>query len=166
MAYQLFIQKKDLKKFSILDGNIDSDRLMHCCKIAHDIHLQNYLGTDLFERLQAGITAEDLNADETGLLDNYVKDMAVMWTIVEVLDELPYQITSKGVYKHISENAESVDIDELEFLQQKYRDKAQYYTQRLIRYMDNNSDLFPEYSSNEDEDINPSQNTYFHGWQL
>ena len=47
MATQLFINRTDLIRNSILDGNVDSDKFIQFIKIAQEIHIQNYMGTDL-----------------------------------------------------------------------------------------------------------------------
>ena len=40
------------------------------------------------------------------------------------------------------------------------RDNAQFYTERLIQYLTNNTTLFPEYASNTGSDIYPETQTY------
>ena len=46
MAQALFITREDLVKFTALNGNIDTDRFIQWIKVAQDIHIQNYLGTN------------------------------------------------------------------------------------------------------------------------
>ena len=48
MATALFISRTDLVKNSILDGNVDTDKFIQFIKIAQQIDIQNYLGTDLY----------------------------------------------------------------------------------------------------------------------
>ena len=40
------------------------------------------------------------------------------------------------------------------------RDNAQFYTERLIQYLTNNSSLFTEYTSNSGADMYPDTQTY------
>jgi hypothetical protein len=42
MADALFITRKDLVKFSSVNGNVDTDKFLQYIKIAQDIHIQNY----------------------------------------------------------------------------------------------------------------------------
>ena len=44
----LFIETGDLKRMTILDGNVDTDKFINYIKIAQEIHIQNYLGTKLY----------------------------------------------------------------------------------------------------------------------
>jgi hypothetical protein len=68
------------------------------------------------------------------------------------------------VYKHSSENAESVTKEEVDFLVEKHRKIAVKYVDRFLKYMCVNYTLFPEYTSNETGDTFPDKNNTFNGW--
>ena len=51
MAKALFISTTDLKRNTILNGNLDVDKVLQYISIAQEIHIQNYLGTKLYEKL-------------------------------------------------------------------------------------------------------------------
>lgn len=55
MAEALLITRQDLVKYTGVNGNVDTDNFIQWIKVAQDIHLQNYLGTDLFNKLKADI---------------------------------------------------------------------------------------------------------------
>jgi hypothetical protein len=167
MADALFITRKDLVKFSSLNGNVDTDKFLQYIKIAQDIHIQNYLGTDLYNKIQADIIATTLAGDYLTLVNDYIKPMLIHWALVEYLPFAAYTIANKGVYKHNSENAENVSKEEIDFLIEKERTTAQYYTERFIDYMSfNASNKFPEYYTNNNEDIYPDKDANFGGWVL
>ena len=70
--------------------------------------------------------------------------MLIWYAQAEYIPYAAYQIKSGGIYKHTSENAETVSKTEVDFLVQKARNTAEYYTQMFIDYINNNSALFPE----------------------
>ena len=53
MAQALLITDADLVKFTATNGSVDSDKFVQFIKIAQDIHIQNYLGTKLLEKIEA-----------------------------------------------------------------------------------------------------------------
>jgi hypothetical protein len=53
MATALFITRNDLVKNSILNGNVDTDKFIQFIKIAQQMHIQNYLGTKLYDKISA-----------------------------------------------------------------------------------------------------------------
>ena len=169
MAKALLITTTDLKKYTITDGNLDNDRFIQFIAIAQDIHLQNYLGTDLLEKLQSLIPTDiDLpaNADYKLLLDNYVKQMLIHWAGVEMIPFISYNIANVGVVKHQSETSVSVDKNEVDYLVEKERDIAQSYTRRFIDFICENSTTYPEYNSNSGSDVHPDKESDFGGWVL
>jgi len=167
MAVALFIKSEDLKRKTILDGNVDTDKFLPYIKLAQEIHIQNFLGTKLYERLQAGVIAGDLTTNEKKLIDDYIQDALIHYAASEYIPFAAYTIANGGIYKNAPENAINVEKDEVDSLVQAERNYAQYYAQRLIDYLCNNSALYPEYSTNTDEDIKPDTILkYTGGWYL
>ena len=166
MAQALLISRKDIVKFTAMNGNVDTDKFIQFVKIAQDIHIQNYLGTDLLDKIEADIIASSLTGNYLSLVTDYVKPMLIHWAMVEYLPFAAYSVANKGVYKHTSENASNVEKEEVDFLIEKERDLAQYYTDRFISYMSFNNSDFPEYNSSSNEDVYPDKDASFEGWVL
>ena len=166
MAEALLITRTDLVKFTAMNGNVDTDKFIQYIKIAQDIHIQGYLGTDLLQKIQADIVASTLAGDYLTLVETYVKPMLIHWAMVEYMPFAAYTIANKGVYKHSSENSENVDKIEVDFLIEKERKIAEHYTQRFIDYMCFNQSKFPEYNTNSNGDMYPNTDTNFSGWVL
>ena len=166
MAVALFITRTDLVRNSIINGNVDTDLFIQNIKDAQVIHIQNYLGTDLYNKISADIIAGTLSGNYLTLVNDYIQPMLIYYALVDYLPFAAYQVKNGGIYKHISENAESASKEEVDFLVQKYRDKAEWYTRRFIDYMSFNQSLFPEYYSNTNNDIYPDKDATFNGWVL
>ena len=166
MAEALLITRKDVVKFTAMNGNVDTDKFIQYVKIAQDKHIENYLGTDLMNKIQADIVASTLAGDYLNLVNDWVKPCLIHWAMVEYLPFANYTIANKGVFKHSSENAEGVTKEEMDTLVEKERNTAQYYTDRLIDYLSfNASSKFPEYYTNNNEDVYPDKDI-FGGWVI
>jgi hypothetical protein len=166
MATALLITREDIVKLTALGGNVDADKFIQFVKIAQDIHIQNYLGTKLLEKVQADIIASTLTGDYQTLVERYVKPMLIHWAMVEYLPFAAYTIANKGVYKHSSENSENVEKNEIDFLIEKERSIAQNYTERFIDYITFNQGLFPEYYLNSNGDVYADTRNNNQGWYL
>ena len=166
MAQALFISRDDIIKFTVLNGNIDTDKFIQFIKIAQDIHIQNYLGTKLFNRLNDDIINDDLTQPYSDLLSTYIKPMLIHWAMVEFLPYAAYTVANKGVFKHNSENSSNVEKNEIDFLIAKERDVAQSYTNRFIDFMCFNQVDFPEYNANSNADVFPDKSADFTSWVL
>ena len=166
MATALFISRTDLVKNSILDGNIDTDKFIQFIKIAQQIDIQNYLGTDLYNKISQDIIDDDLTGNYLALVEDYVQPMLIHYAMMQYLPFAAYQIKNGGISKHNSENADGVSKEEVDYLVQKQRNFAEYYTRRFIDYISFHEEDFPEYNSNNNEDISPDTNDLFNGWVL
>jgi hypothetical protein len=166
----LFVSIADIKKKSIISGNVDPDKIVQFVEVAQDTHIQNYLGGKLYKKLQDLIvndTLDDLeNADYKTLVDTYIKPMLIWYTQADYMPFAAFSISNGGVYKHTSENSESVTMDELNMLAGRALETAEFYTRRFMDYMDHNSTLYPEYTSTANEDMNPDRDVNFGGIYL
>ena len=88
MATVLFINRTDLVRNSIIDGNVDTDKYIQFIKLAQEIHIQNYLGTKMYNALTAAIVAgidAPANARWKTLLDDYVVPMLIWFSQVDYI---------------------------------------------------------------------------------
>ena len=166
MAKALFITRNDLVTFTSANGNLDPDKFLPYIRLAQDIHIQNYLGTDLYEKIEADIIAGSLAGVYLTLLENYIKDMLIYWAMVEYLPYAGVNITNGGIYTQNPENATALDKERVDFLIENSRTTAQHYTNRFIEYMNFNQSTYPEYTSNSNGDISPDTQADFAGWVL
>ena len=165
----LFVSPKYIKRKSIIDGDVDADKIVQFIETAQDIHIQNYLGTNLYKKLQSLIIAGTINdvgnADYKLLLDDYIKPMLAWFTQAEYIPFAAYTISNGGVYKHRSDNSDAIDPSEIALLTTRANDKASFYTNRFLGYMNFHSELYPEYISSS-ESMYPDRDVNNIGWVL
>ena len=146
----LFITTEELRRKSIIGGNVDADKFIQFIGVAQDIHIQNYLGTLLYNKLQLLITNGTINdagnSNYKLLLDSYIGPMLIWYAQADYYLFAPFQVSNGGVFKHRSENSETPEITEIKSLVETCKDKAEFYTRRFLDYMDFNSQLYPEYN--------------------
>ena len=168
MATQLFINRTDLVRNSIIDGNVDTDKFIQFIKIAQEIDIQQYMGTELYKEMITKIPDIDnvANAKYKTLLTEYIQPMLIWAAQANYYPFAAYQIRNGGVFKHTSETAETVSKTEVDFLVEKARTNFEWYARRFVDYMAFNQTTFPKYTSNTNDDIFPSQEATFNGWVL
>lgn len=167
MAEALFVTRKDIVKYTNVSGGVDTDRFIQYVKIAQNIHIQNYIGTKLYDKISTDIIAGNLAGHYATLVENHIKPCLVHWAMVEYLPFAAYTVSNKGVYKHSSENAENVSKTEVDFLIEKERTTAQYYTDRMIEHFSfYAAERYAEYYTNNDDNVYPDKDANFSGWVL
>jgi len=167
MATALFITRKDLVKNTALSGSVDTDKFIQFIKLAQEIHVRNFLGTDLYDKISSDIESSSLAGDYLALKNDYIVPMLIHYAMAEYLPFAAYTISNSGVHKHNSENSQNAEKTEIDHLVAKERDYAEYYSNKFIDYMNYNaSSKFPEYFSNNNEDIYPDKDTIYTSWVL
>ena len=144
----LFISRNDIIKRSPIGGNIDPEKIIPFVKTAQDKYLLNILGTVLFEYLQDQIAAATVAAPYIVLLEEYIKDTLVHYSVVEALPFLSYTIANAGILKNIDPGQSvSPDKKDIDFLLQKELQTAQFYAERLVTYLIAYSNTYPQYNA-------------------
>lgn len=169
MATILFINRTDLVRNSIIDGNLDTSKLLQHIKIAQEIDVQEIIGTPMYDGLtDAIVNGIDLpeNARWKTILDQFIVPMLIWFGQANFYPFAAYTIANGGVYKHQSENSQSVDKSEIDFLVEKARTNAEWYSRRFIDFMNYNQSTYPEYNKSKNDDIYPSHDSLFNGWVL
>ena len=166
MAQVLFVSPADVIKRTGINGNVDRDQMVQFIKIAQDIHIQQLLGTRLFEKISNDISTSSLAGNYQSLLTNYIQDMVIHYAAIEILPYIHYKVANGGIYTKGSENGTNITKEDLDYLIQKERDIAEHYSRRFIDYMSFNNALYPEYNTNNNEDMYPTKNQNFAGWVL
>jgi|TARA_B110000908_G_scaffold39445_1_gene47652 hypothetical protein len=167
----LFITVKDLKAKSIISGNTDGDKLIHFIEVAQDIHIQNYLGGRLYDKMQALIISNEMdlpiNSDYKLLRDDYIKPMLTWFTQSEYFPFAMFKIDNGGVSKHRGEESDVANYGDIDRMMSKINDRSEFYTRRFLDYICDNSTKYPEYTNNQNGEMYPDKDVdTFSSWVL
>jgi hypothetical protein len=141
----LFISVDTIKDRTGLHNNVDDKLVKPEIKTAQDMYILPALGSALYNRLQAGITANNLTSYEITLLDNYVVDTLVNYVLSELPQGMSYQFYNKGLLRKQGDNSEYPSMQDMIDVANRYRARAEFYKQRLIKYLKQNNVLYPLY---------------------
>ena len=160
-AEVLFVNPDYMKRMTQLNGGVEDAVMVPAIILAQDKHIQQYLGTDLLNKLKADIQADTLTGNYEALVDGYVRKATVWWSMVELLPNLYVKLDNGGLVIRTAENTSAISEDDLHREIENARQNAQFYTTRLVEYLCANMTLFPEYTSNSGADMFPDSAVYF-----
>ena len=166
MSYVLFISEAKLKDSTAINLNVDVELLLPYVRQAQKLYVETKLGTDLTDKLKAEITAGTLAGAYKTLVDDYIGDMLPNWAFYHAIPFLRFKIENGNIYSKTSETGNALSTEEAQHLREEVRNNAEYFTERMIKYITNNITLFPEYNTNSGADISPDQNAYYNGMNL
>ena len=170
MSYVLFISEDKLKDSTAINLNVDVNLLLPYVRQAQKLYVETKIGTDLSNKLKdliiAGTIGSAGNEAYKTLIDEYIGDMLPNWAFYHCIPFLRFKIENGNIYSKTSETGTALSTEEAQHLREEVRNTAEYYTERLIQYICNNSSSFPEYSTNTGADVNPDSNAYYNGMNL
>lgn len=141
----LFITETLFKERTGASNAIDGKQIFPMIKVAQDIYIQPILGSTLYLRLQKGIEDDDLNNDEKALIDNYITDTLIWYTMSLLPMTMGYQLFSKGFLIKTAEESNPPSQKDLELIEQKYKSMAEFYNARMVGYLQENYIKYYEY---------------------
>ena len=171
MAEVLLINRDDIMRLTGLNGNIDETKILPHVKTAQDIHLQPIIGTNLLDKCKELVEDDELddvgNENYKTLVETYITPNLVYLVMWDAIPFLQYEIANGGIYQHNSENSQTPTKEEIDVLIQRFKDKAEFYGQRLSGYICENNALFPELSeSSTGADLSADGQSTFSGWVI
>ena len=166
----LFCSRNKIITRAPLGGNIDPDKIVPFIKTAQDKYILIALGTVLYDYLQDQIAAGTLTGVYKLLVDEYIVDTLVHYTMVEALPFLAYSIGNTGITKNLnSEQGASPAKNEIDYLLQKELATAQFYSERLVTYLIAQNTLYPQYlqTTGFSDNVYPDKGQqYRNGWVI
>lgn len=163
----LLISDTMIKERTAIHGNIDPKLIYPDIKVAQDMYIVPICGTALFDKLQTlvsnGTITSGGNADYKLLLDKFIVDALIYYTLSELPTTISYQFWNKGIMRKQNENSELPSMSELMDLANKYKSRAEYYGNRLTLYLQQNAvTKYPEFlqPGNGIDTVFPEQNAF------
>lgn len=149
----LFISEDYVKNNSIIDDNVDMKLILPSIRDCQELRVLPILGTPLYEDLITKISAvpTTLTADDIKLLDDYIAPCMLQWTIYECTVSMLFKYRNKSVATKRSENSTHIDYEQLQFLRDEWKNKAQEREARMINYLCDNETLYPKYTATSND---------------
>lgn len=141
---QALITPYALKERGYIHSNVEDSILRVVIQRAQDIMIEPITGTRLFKRLLNGIDNEDLNANETILLDDYIFDLIASGCDYKSVSATTYEIRNKATGTTNDEFLKPVSETQLNDFEDGLRSDFEFYRQRTIMYLREKYQLFPE----------------------
>ena len=167
IQHTLYISSTRLKKDTALGGSVDDNLIMPYILLAQDMNILPILGTDLDAKLKTEIQGGTLANEYKTLVETYIQPALVQFAFSTLAPYLRLRFSNNSVVvMGATEQSSSATYDDIKPLMDTATDAAEFYRQRMIDYLRNNSSSFPEYTSNSGADLDPTTNNYFSGIQL
>lgn len=147
----LLISDVMIKERTAIHGNIDPKLIYPDIKVSQDMYILPILGSGLYFKLQTiikdgTISSDPINVNYKTLIDIYIVDALIYYTLSELPATISYQFWNKGVVRKMGADTDMPTMSDLIDLSNLYRNRAEFYANRLRLYLQQNAiAMFPEY---------------------
>jgi hypothetical protein len=164
----LLISPDMLKDRTAIHSNIDEKLLYPTIKVCQDMYIHPLLGSALYNKIinlvDTGNVSGVTYTDYKTLLDDYIVDTLCWYVLSKAIFDVTYQMYNKGVIKKQGDSTDLLGVDELEALRNEYRIRAEYYGERLRKYLiaTATTSILPEYftGNNTADALNPQGSSF------
>lgn len=163
----LFISEQYIKDTSYIDENVDIKLLRSTILETQDFRILPILGSAFYFSLKDTAAASWSATDRT-FVNTYVAPALKYWVLHDGALTLQYKIMNKAIVKRDSENATPIDTSELDRLMDYFKIRAEFYSERITKYLLENNTTFPLFDDYGDgiDAIAPKMNNYTQGLYL
>ena len=167
IQHTLYISASRIKKDTALGGSVADNIIMPYILLSLDMYILPILGTDLDTKLKADIQGGSLTGAYKTLVETYIQPSLVQFAFAELAPFLRLRFVNNAiVIMGANDQSSSASFEDIKPLMDRAKDAAEFYRQRLIDYIRNNTSSFPEYNTNTGADLDPTTRNYYAGMNL
>lgn len=152
----LLISEKTIKKYTLINDNIDGEYLLPAIQMSQDVDLDTTIGTKLNKKIQDLVLTNEINTEANvhykKLLEEYITPYLCWLVMANVQVAVNYKFTNSGMVENYDENKQRLGYQDSKALSVQYDKYATAYGAKLKDYLIDNSNLYPEYFACDNTD--------------
>ena len=168
-----YIDTATFRSLAPIDENIPDKILMVAIQCAQDMDMHPILGSNLHNALlQMFLPVGNetiklpVNANYYDLWQNYIINMHVWYSYVQLIPFLRVKIKNKGTISQNSENSND-EVINLKYAADTGMAKAQFYSELLTMHINSHTNWFPEYVRGGLLEVKiPDKSNYYSGMYM
>ena len=157
------ITVEELKQDGFINQNLENEYLYSAIDEAQGIFLREIIGDSLYETLQNKLSEANIDGVYQTLLDIYVKIYLKYKVLALLCVPLNFKIRNIGIAQQFSNEVNTTSLEDTKYIQNYYEGKADFYANRLTKFLQTND--IPEYKCScnqitEPNDLHPVSSIY------
>lgn len=149
MTKNFFISDNKVKEKGLIHSNVDDKLIKAAIRRAQDIELNQILGTCLLEKLDSDIGSASVSGDYETLLQDYIQPYLIIAVEYRSARYLLEKIRNKTTGKDTDQAFTALTRDEIISFNDRLHNDAESYKRILVGYLEDNKELFIEYTDCE-----------------
>lgn len=149
------ITVEELKADGFINQNLENEYLYSAIDEAQGIFLREIIGDSLYETLQTKLSEANIDGVYQTLLDIYVKIYLKYKVLALLCVPLNFKIRNIGIAQQFSNEVNTTSLEDTKYIQNYYEGKADFYANRLTKFLQTND--IPEYKCSSNQITEPNE---------
>ena len=149
------ITVEELKADGFINQNLENEYLYSAIDEAQGIFLREIIGDSLYETLQNKLSEANIDGVYQTLLDSYVKIYLKYKVLSLLCVPLTFKIRNIGIAQQFSNEVNTTSLEDTKYIQNYYEGKADFYANRLTKFLQTND--IPEYKCSCNQITEPNE---------
>ena len=141
------ITTAEVHSLALPDVNFDESLISRFIFMAQTRYIKDILGDDFYQEIVDEVANTTLTADNTALLDDWIKPALAYFTVYLALPQIRNEITEKGVMNNSSQTSDASSNSDYASLRHSVLDDAQTHTNNITTFIkgaqDDDSTKYP-----------------------
>ena len=147
-----FVTPDYLKTYTNVGQNLDDNNSVPFIKNAADSYVRSIVGNEFYKYLLGKYNSQTLDADETELVQDYIKPSVSWRSAADIVVEASYQLTNKGIQTQSGDYSSSPEYKAIMFNHHHTSDKAALYDEMLSRFLVKDKNKYPQFWADDNKD--------------
>jgi len=152
----------DMKSITSISDNLEETLLNPFIKTAQLLYIEKILGRSLYEDIITSISTG--GTIYKTLLEEHIMPCLAYYSLSDAIPFIAMRFEKKGITKSNSDNSENIVNDEMSVLIKRTETSARLYANRLVSYLNENTNMYPLYRMSCESNVVGSTNTIFTGF--
>ena len=149
------ITVEEIKADGFVNQNLENEYLYSAIDEAQDIFLREIIGDSLYETLQNKLSEANIDGVYQTLLDIYVKIYLKYKVLALLCVPLNFKLRNIGIAQQFSNEVNTTSLEDTKYIQNYYEGKADFYANRLTKFLQTND--IPEYKCSCNQITEPNE---------
>lgn len=154
----LLLTEEQLKENGFVNANVDTEYIIPSIEEAQDVFLREILGDALLDKLVELVEARHLDGYYEILVKDYIKYYLKYKSVSILTMNVNFKVRNMGVVNQFGTEANTTTLEETKYLQNYWSEKADFYANRISKWLDLNKKYIPEYKLCCKQVTNPNDN--------
>lgn len=153
----LFLSSERLKA-DFANENLADEYIRSASFTAHN-YLREAIGDNLYETLENMVADGSVTGTPyQTLLDDFVVPFLEFTTMGEMCVPTSFKTGNIGVYSNYDQNANQNELPTVKYVEKYWQQRSEFYRNRMLKWLDKNTESIPEWKCSCDQLTNPSNN--------